>query len=105
MTGAHSNSSTATMGADSPLTLALSASAFLVVTYILCVAGVLVLPPGGVVHRLLLIVPGFAWSAPGIARGLVAVVLAGAYVGLVFGLIHRFIVRRRGVVTRGNAAS
>lgn len=46
MTGAHSNSSTATMGADSPLTLALSASAFLVVTYILCVAGVLVLPPG-----------------------------------------------------------
>lgn len=96
MTGTLSNSSPATTDADSPVTLAISASAFLALTYVLCVAGALFLPPGGVVHRLLLIVPGFAWSAPGIARGLVAVLLAGAYVGFFFGLIHRFIVRQKG---------
>lgn len=81
-------------GTESPLTLALSVSAFFVVSYVLCVAGVVVLPPGGVVHRLLGILPGFAWNPGGITRGLVAAVGAGIYVGLVYGLIHRAIVKR-----------
>lgn len=81
-------------GPESPLTLALSIATFFVFSYVLCVAGALVLPPGGVVHRLLLIVPGFAWNAAGIVKGLASAAGGGIYVGLVYGLIHRAIAKR-----------
>lgn len=93
MTSAVTSNSTPG-GTESPATLALSVAAFFMFSYALCVAGALILPPGGVVHRLLLIVPGFAWNAAGIVQGFASAVGGGIYVGVVYGLIHRAIAKR-----------
>ena len=93
---ANDSASKGATGTESPLTLALSVSVSFLVSNAQCVAGVLVLPPGGVVHRLLGILRGFAWKPGGITRGLVSAAGAGIDGGLVYGLIHWAIVNEAG---------
>lgn len=76
--------------ARTPITaLAFSLSAFLAITYLLCVAAAWIASSlDG--HALLQFVPRFAWNAQGIHRGLIASLAYGFYVAIVFGVLFDF---------------
>lgn len=73
-----------------PITaLAFSLSAFLAITYLLCVAAAWIASSLDA-HALLQFVPRFAWNAEGIHRGLIASLAYGFYVAIVFGVLFNF---------------
>jgi hypothetical protein len=83
--------------AQIPITaLAFSVSAFLAITFLLCVGlGFFVHDFG--THALLQFFPRFSWSDAGIHHGLIESLAYGWYVALVFGLVFNFFARRGGL--------
>ena len=79
-----------------PITaLAFSLSAFLAITFLLCVAlGSLVSDIG--THALLQFFPRFSWTDAGIHHGLIESLAYGFYSAIVFGALFNFFVRRNG---------
>lgn len=78
--------------------LGLTLSAFLVITYLLCILYGLLIHVGGFHQTLLpLLLPGFDWlSAPGFFIGLAWVFVFGWYVAIVYAPLHNFIQARFG---------
>lgn len=91
-------SSTGQPGAVSIMTLGLSLSLFLVISYLICIAGYLLAPGFPVQHAALSIfLPGFellTW--PSYFLGLVESFIWGWYIAVVFGLLFNFFSRRLG---------
>ena len=82
--------------AQIPITaLAFSLSAFLAITFLLCVAGGFFVPELGT-HALLRFFPRFSWSDAGIHHGLIESLAYGWYVALVFGAMFNLFARRSG---------
>jgi hypothetical protein len=77
-----------------PITaLAFSLSAFLAITFLLCVAlGLLASDIG--THALLQFFPRFGWTDAGIHHGLIESLAYGFYSATVFGVLFNFFVRR-----------
>ena len=71
----------------------LSVGLFGAVSFVLCVAWGMFVPPSIHGSRFLeLTLPGFRWLTPGsFALGLVETFIIGAYAGLLFSLIHNFV--------------
>src|SRR3989304_5192301 len=79
-----------------PITaLAFSLSAFLAITFLLCVAVGLFVPDLGT-HALLQFFPRFSWSDWGIHHGLIESLAYGWYGAIVFGALFNFFAHRRG---------
>ena len=80
------------------VTLGLSLSAFFVISYIICIAGYLLLPSFPVQHSALSIfLPGFellSWQS--YFLGLIESFIWGWYIALVFGPLYNFFIRRLG---------
>ena len=77
-----------------PITaLAFSLSAFLAITFLVCVASRLLIPDIGT-HALLQFFPRFGWTDAGIHHGLIESLAYGWYVALVFGALFNFFVLR-----------
>lgn len=79
-----------------PITaLAFSLSAFLAITFLLCVAlGLLVSDIG--THALLQFFPRLSWTDAGIHHGLIESLAYGFYSATVFGVLFNFFARRSG---------
>jgi hypothetical protein len=78
-----------------PITaLAFSLSAFLAISYLLCV-GLAVFVPALGTHAWLQFFPRFGWSDAGIHHGLIASLAYGFYAAIVFGALFNFFARRR----------
>lgn len=76
------------------ITLGLSLSVFFAITYLLCLAFILIIPDVRLHVPWFQFLPGFSLSAPGILLGLVESVAYGWYVGLLFGFLFNFFARR-----------
>ena len=76
------------------ITLGLSLSVFFAITYLLCLAFILIIPDVRLHVPWFQFFPGFSLSAPGILLGLVESVAYGWYVGLLFGFLFNFFARR-----------
>lgn len=76
------------------VTLGLSLSVFFAITYLLCLAFILIIPDVGLHVPWFQFLPGFSLSAPGILIGLVESVAYGWYVGLLFGWLFNFFAAR-----------
>lgn len=76
------------------ITLGLSLSAFFAVTFLLCLALLLVIPDVGLHVPWFKFLPGFSVSARGIVLGLIESVAYGWYVGLLFGWLFNFFAAR-----------
>lgn len=74
----------------------LSVSAFLAVTYAICVVAALLLPNGGMAATLggMMGWLGFGWSAVGLVIGLAWAIVLGFYIALVFVPIYNFLEQR-----------
>jgi hypothetical protein len=77
------------------VTLGLSLSSFLVISFVLCIAFGLI-APGWALHRpWLQFFPGFEWlTVRGVLIGLVLSVIYGWYVALVFGSLFNYFAAR-----------
>jgi len=79
-----------------PITaLAFSLSAFLAITFLLCVAADFFVPDLGT-HALLQFFPRFSWTDWGIHHGLIESLAYGWYIAIVFGALFNFFARRSG---------
>ena len=78
------------------ITLGLSLSVFFAITYLLCLAFILIIPDVGLHVPWFQFLPGFSLSAPGILLGLVESVAYGWYVALLFGALFNFFASARG---------
>lgn len=78
------------------VTLGLSLSAFFIITYLLCLAFILVIPDVGSHVPWFQFLPGFSLSLPGVLLGLAESVAYGWYVALLFGALFNFFVSVRG---------
>ena len=77
-----------------PITaLAFSLSAFLAITFLLCVALGFLVPEFGA-HALLQFFPRFSWADAGIHHGLIESLAYGWYGAIVFGALFNFFARR-----------
>lgn len=76
------------------ITLGLSLSVFFAITYLLCLAFILVIPDVSLHIPWFQFLPGFSLSAPGILIGLVESLAYGWYVALLFGFLFNFFARR-----------
>ena len=76
------------------ITLGLSLSVFFAITYLLCLAFILIIPDVGMHEPWFQFLPGFSLSALGILLGLVESVAYGWYVGLLFGWLFNFFAAR-----------
>ncbi len=76
----------------------ISLGSFLALSFVLCVAGGLILPGLPIQHSALqVLLPGFVWiSASAFVLGLVESFLYGLYAGAVFAMLHNFFARRWG---------
>ena len=74
--------------------LGLSLSAFFAVTFLLCLALLLVIPDVGLHVPWFQFLPGFTLSAPGILLGLVESLAYGWYVAVLFGWLINFFAAR-----------
>lgn len=78
-----------------PITaLTFSLSAFLLITFLLCVAVGFALPKLES-HALLQFFPSFSWTSPGIHQGLIESLAYGWYSAIVFGTLFNFFARHR----------
>lgn len=93
MTAGH-EASTSRVSQIPIITLGLSLSVFFAVTYLLCLAFILVIPDVSLHVPWFQFLPGFNLSAPGILLGLVESVAYGWYVALLFGSLFNFFARR-----------
>jgi hypothetical protein len=80
------------------VTLGLSLSVFFVISYMICIAGYLLLPGFPVQHAALSIfLPGFELlSWPSFCLGIAESFIWGWYIALVFGPLYNFFIRRLG---------
>lgn len=76
------------------ITLGLSLSAFFAVTFLLCLAFLLIIPDVGLHVPWFQFLPGFSLSAPGILLGLFESVAYGWYVAVLFGWLFNFFAAR-----------
>jgi hypothetical protein len=77
-----------------PITaLAFSLSAFLVITFLLCIAAGFFVSNLGA-HALLQFFPRFSWTDTGIHHGLIESLAYGWYGAIVFGALFNFFARR-----------
>jgi hypothetical protein len=74
--------------------LGLSLSDFFAVTFLLCLALLLVIPDVGLHVPWFQFLPGFTLSAPGILLGLVESLAYGWYVAVLFGWLFNFFAAR-----------
>ncbi len=76
--------------------LTLSLGLFSALSFVLCVAWGALVPPSLHGTRFLeMTLPGFRWLTPGsFGLGLVETFVIGAYAGLLFTLIHNFVLER-----------
>lgn len=75
----------------------LSLGCFLAISFSLCVLGGVLLPGLPIKHVILeALLPGFVWISPGaFVLGLTESFLFGAYLGLLFALLHNLFSKRR----------
>ncbi len=79
-----------------PITaLAFSLSAFLAITFLLCISAGFFVPDLGT-HALLQFFPRFSWTDWGIHHGLIESLAYGWYGAIVFGALFNFLARRSG---------
>ena len=76
--------------------MTLSLGLFFAISFILCIAwGVLVPPSVHDTRFLEMTLPGFRWLTPGsVALGLAETFVIGAYAGLLFTVIYNFVLER-----------
>ena len=73
-----------------PMPLALSLATFLAISYLACLALVLIVPDRGLHGPWLQFFVGFSWTWQGIVIGLVESIAYGFVAGLVFAPIYNF---------------
>lgn len=74
----------------------MSWACWMAISFTICVVGGVLAPGLPIPHRTLeLLLPGFVWISPAaFVLGFVESVLYGAYVGLLFALLHNFFAHR-----------
>jgi len=70
--------------------LALSLASFIAIIYLACLALALIIPDRGLHAPWLQFLPGFAWTLPGMAIGLIESIVYGLFAGAVFAPIYNY---------------
>ena len=78
------------------ITLGLSLSAFFAITFLLCLALLLIIPDAGMHVPWFQFLPGFSVSTSGVLLGLVESIVYGWYVAVLFGWLFNFFASARG---------
>ena len=83
-----------------------AASAWMAITFTICVLGGVIAPELPIPHRTLeLLLPGFTWISPqAFLLGLVESVFYGAYAALLFVWLHNFFLRCFGIARQTSPA-